>query len=121
MATMPAASRLSALPRSATGSARAAGETALGANLAKLASFPFDAAFGDGGEHVLERRHPVALEQLARRPELDQPAMVEDRHVVAVTFGLLHHVRGHHERGAGLLAQRVEPLPDQVASGRGQA
>ena len=61
----------------------------------------------------------VALQQLGRLALLDQAAVVHDRQPVAVALGLLHQVRGHDDRRAGLAraARAGAPTPAARAVG----
>src|SRR6476469_3268889 len=100
IAPVPAASRRSA---------EAARSTTLGADIAEP-PFVRDRAAGHAREDLLEVRRRMAPAQLLRRAVLDDAAMVHDRQPVAVALGLLHHVRGHEHRRAGLAAQRVDAV-----------
>ena len=52
----------------------------------------------------------VALDELARRALGDDPRLVHDHEPVAQLLGLVHVVRGQHQRDAALL-EPVEPVP----------
>src|SRR4051794_19408207 len=91
MAAVPAAIRRSGPPASAAGrrgSAEAAGDAALGADIA-IPPLVGDDVTGDRAEDVLQA--PVAPgQQFAGRAERDDPPAVHDREPVAVALGLLH-------------------------------
>src|SRR5262245_822826 len=72
-------------------------------------------------EDVFERRHAEPLPQLAGRPERGDRSEFHDRDPVALALRLLHLVRGDEDRRPGLLAQELEPLPDQPSRGRVEA
>jgi hypothetical protein len=62
----------------------------------------------------------VLLDQRAGRTLGDDPAAVHHHEPVAELLGLVHVVRGEHERDAALL-QPVEPVPQHVARLRVEA
>src|SRR3954470_16843422 len=104
---------IAAVPAASRRSAEAARSTTLGADIAEPPLFR-DRVAGHAGEDLLEVRGGVAAAQLLRRPVFDDAAVVHDRQPVAVALGLLHHVRGHEHRGAGLTAQHVDAVPDHA-------
>ena len=58
----------------------------------------------------------VLRQQLGRLALLDQPAVVHDRQPVAVALGLLHQVRGHDDRRAGLARAARAGAPTRAAA-----
>src|SRR5436190_20248317 len=106
MAAVPAARRVTALPASASGSAGASaeplGHATLGADIRQPPLSTVDGASRHGGEHRLEVLRSVLLAQRGRRSQLHDLAEVHDRQPLAVAFGLLHLVRGHHDGRARL-------------------
>ena len=62
----------------------------------------------------------VARDQLARRALGDDPALVHDDEPVAQLLGLVHVVRGEHQRDAALL-EPEQPVPQHVPGLRVEA
>ena len=63
------------------------------------------------GDAVLRCAHT----ELARRPDREDPPVLDDRHAVRERLGLVEVVRGQHDRLAEL-AQRADRLPGRAAS-----
>src|SRR5262245_60043342 len=85
IAAAPAARRRTGPPLSAAGrrgSAEAAGDAALGADIA-VPPLLGDRVAGDGPEDLLEAADAVLGQKLARRAERDDPPTVHDRQPVA--------------------------------------
>src|SRR5664279_5683458 len=80
-----------------------------------------DRPAGYGREDLFQALGAVTIHELSRRSLLYESSVVDDRKAVALALGLLHHVRGHQDRRARLLAQRAQMLPHHPPRGRVQA
>ena len=69
------------------------------------------------GHHQPDRRRAATPGELERRTAGDEAAVVDDVDVVCEALGLVHVVRGQHDRHAGG-AQLLEELPRRAARGR---
>src|SRR5580658_408324 len=77
----------------------------------------------EAGEHILQRRvRPAdAGLQFGGGPEADEMPPVEHPDSSAQAVGLLHVMRGHHDRRAVVAAETLDLLPDRVAGQRVQS
>src|SRR5580765_2415545 len=104
IAPMPSPRRRRLTSHRSSGSAHPARETAGSPSIAEAPSFLFERVAGGEGEDVVEVVRLELLAQLARRPLRGERAEIHDRDAIAVPVRLLHLVRRHHDRRAGLVA-----------------
>src|SRR5579864_2914639 len=88
-------------------------KSAAGADISQVPPFP-DPVAGGGREDVVERRDAELDAELVGRPLCGERAEVHDRDPVALPFRLVHLMRRDEERRSCLLAQDLEPFPDEA-------
>src|SRR5262249_45355088 len=118
IAPMPSPRRRTLTSHCSSGSAHPAREATCSPSIAEAPSFLFERMTGGEREDVVEVVRLELLAQLARRSLRGERSEIHDRDAVAVAVGLLHLVRRHEDRRAGLVAQLLEPLPDEPTRGR---